>query len=179
MEAIGFWWAKSCDLTCSSFLVFFFLFFSFYSSANDPIGDILLIYPIVGNLYRSWSGSKSSSFNIYNLALIETFLLEDIWTFWTDESWFKKLCLIDIDDSPLLDTFFDLAIGLLLNTLYLLFFWVATEDLEIRIKLLYLAAIYLFHSRVFLYSDSGSIFFSLATNEFPPLVPIVLLPNLG
>lgn len=80
---------------------------------------------------------------------MDTFLLED--KFWIEESLFKKLCLNDNDDSPLLDVFFDFAIGLLVNTLYLIFLCVATEDFEILMKLLYFSAIYFFNSKAFFY----------------------------
>lgn len=96
-----------------------------------------------------------------------------------DESLWMKLCLMESDDSPLLETFLLLVIGLLVN-IYLLFFCVFTEDLEIRMKLLYFSATYLFHSKVFLYSEGSAESLPRETKELAPLpAPIVLLPNLG
>ena len=80
---------------------------------------------------------------------MDTFLLEDIWTFYTDMSWCKKLCFIDNDDSPLFEVFLDFATGLLVSILYFSFFWVPTEDFEILMKLLYFSATYFFHSSEF------------------------------
>ena len=119
---------------------------------NDPTGDILLIYPIVGNLYRSWSGSKSSSLSLYNYALIDAFLLDDNLMLLTDQSLFSDFYFFpELCDSPRLDTFLVLEIGLLEITVDCRFlFCVPADDFEDFIILLYLAAIYFLNSSVFL-----------------------------
>ena len=74
--------------------------------------------------------------------------------------------------------FFNFVTGLFDNIVFcLILFYVPTDDLDWRIKLLYFAAIYFLYSSVFLFIGSSSLF--LVPNVFEALAPIVLLPNFG